>query len=263
MSDFVDVSDLSDDTRAALRRHIISLADTKRFMGIRYSDWLLGAPTLETCIAASSMAQDEWGHARLLYAMLKDLGEDPTAVEHDRADDEFANVSALDEPLPDWAAVIAAMVLVDGAITAALESFAEGRFESATSRGPKMILEEEFHRSLGDAWYRRLADSTSEEARDLLAAATRSMLSVTLAWLGAADSEARALVEAGIIGDPKAAVDSYRERVGPLVALAGIELDEVQPAQEWDSRRGRAPGQPDADSCERVRGDRNRALFVE
>ena len=73
MSTTLDVSKLDAAGRAALERLILSLADSKRLMGIRYSDWILGAPSVETGIATSSMTQDEWGHARLLYAMLKDL----------------------------------------------------------------------------------------------------------------------------------------------------------------------------------------------
>ena len=85
MSDVIDPATLSADQKTALERLILTLADSKRVMGIRYSDWNLGAPSVETGIAMSSMTQDEWGHARLLYAMLKPLGGDPEAVEHDRA----------------------------------------------------------------------------------------------------------------------------------------------------------------------------------
>ncbi len=84
MSEFLDVGGLDDTGRAALRRLVTTLADSKRLMGIRYSDWLLGAPSIETGIATSSMAQDEWGHARLLYSMLKELDVDPVGVERDR-----------------------------------------------------------------------------------------------------------------------------------------------------------------------------------
>ena len=69
MSATISVDALGADDRAALKRLILGLADSKRLMGIRYSDWVLGAPSVETGIATSSMTQDEWGHARLLYAM--------------------------------------------------------------------------------------------------------------------------------------------------------------------------------------------------
>ena len=164
MTEMLEVDRLDDGARAALRRLLLTLADSKRLMGIRYSDWLLGAPSIEAGIATSSMSQDEWGHARLLYAMLKGLGEDPVAVEHERSDEAYASLDPLDTAFPDWAAVVAGMVLVDGALTVALEAFSRGSFEPATTRVPKMLAEEEFHASLGRAWYRRLGEEAARAA---------------------------------------------------------------------------------------------------
>ena len=84
MSEALDISTLEGVRRDALIRLIITLADSKRIMGIRYSDWALGAPSIETGVSTSSMTQDEWGHARLLYAMLK-------SARHE----EFRSISAL------------------------------------------------------------------------------------------------------------------------------------------------------------------------
>ena len=263
MSEYLDTASLDAPTTAALKRLILSLADSKRLMGIRYSDWLLGAPSIETGIAASSMCQDEWGHARLLYAMLRDLGEDPVAVEHERPDEAYASVDPLDGPFPDWAAVVAGMVLVDGALSVVLASFAEGRFEPATTRVPKMLSEEAFHRSLGVAWYRRLAGSDAQEARNLLRGATESMLPSLLAWVGAADAAAVSLVEAGVIADAATLTGAFRHQVRDVLSEAGVDVDAVAAADAWDEGRGRGPGHPDADASERARGDRNRMLFVE
>lgn len=258
----LDPAALDTAVRGALRRLVLSLADGKRLMGIRYSDWLLGAPTIETGIAASSMAQDEWGHARLLYAMLKDLGEDPAAVEHRRSDAEYASVDPLDAPFPDWAAVVAGMVVVDGALATALSAFADGAFEPARTRVPKMLAEEEFHRSLGEAWYRRLAGA-SDEARTLLRAATERMLPPVLAWLGASDEAAATLVEAGVMRPGADVVAAFRDATRDVLAAAGVDVDAVEPAEAWDAARGRGPGHPDADALERARGDRNRMFLVE
>ena len=262
MADTLDVSSMDAAGREALERLVLTVADSKRLMGIRYSDWLLGAPSIETGIAASSMAQDEWGHARLLYAMLKELDVDPVPVEHDRPASAYASVGELDEEMPDWAALVAAMVLVDGALTAVLASFSEGTFEPARSRVPKMLAEEEFHASLGAAWYRRLA-ATEGEARALLTAATRSMLPGLLAWVGADDEAARAMVDAGVIGPANERLTAYREAVRPFTELVGVDVDAVAASGDWDSARGRTAGAPSEESIERVRGDRNRALFVE
>jgi len=140
-SERVGQSGMEEPLRGALRRHILTLADSKRLLGIRYSDWVLGAPSLESNIAAASMAQDEWGHARLLYALLKGVGESPREIEHERPAEAYASVDELDSPLEDWAEVVAAMVVVDGVLTAALASFAAGSYEPARARIPKMITE--------------------------------------------------------------------------------------------------------------------------
>ncbi len=262
MSAFLDLAGLDDRQEAALERLILTLADSKRLMGIRYSDWLLGAPSIETGISASSMAQDEWGHARLLYAMLKELGRDPVPVEHDRPAGEYASVAALDEEAPDWAALVATMVLADGAITSMLRSFASGTFESASNRVPKMLAEEEFHASLGAAWFRRLAE-TEGEARNLLLAAANAMLPGLVAWVGADDASARLMVDAGVIGPAEDRLADFRDSVRDLLALLDVDVDAVPADGEWDAARGRTPGHPGEEAVERARGDRNRALFVE
>jgi ring-1,2-phenylacetyl-CoA epoxidase subunit PaaC len=253
---------LDDHARSALTRLILTLADSKRLMGIRYSDWVLGSPSVETGVATSSMTQDEWGHARLLYSMLKVLGLDPAVVEHERPAEEYASIGCLDEPFPDWAAAVAGIVIVDGAISVALRAFSRGRYEPAGTRVPKMLAEERFHASLGDAWYRRLAAS-SEEARTLLRSATDAMLPVVLAWLGADDERAQRLVEAGITEAGADQVAAFRDAVRDVLASGGVDVDAAEPASEWDSARGRGPGHPDDDSMQRARGDMNRALLVE
>lgn len=259
----LDVTALDARTRSALERYILSLADSKRLMGIRYSDWNLGAPTVETGIAMSSMTQDEWGHARLLYAMLKDLDIDPVAVEHERPAAEYANVGPLDSQFPDWAATVAGIVIVDGALSAELAGFAAGSFEPAQTRCQKMLSEEEFHASLGAAWYRRLAAS-SEEAQTLLRKATDRFLPAVLAWLGAEDDAARALVDLNVTTPAADKLAAFKDAVRDVLAAGGVDVDAVEPDTEgWDDERGRGPGHPDHDTVERARGDRNRALFVE
>ena len=253
--------DLDLSIESALIRHIITLADSKRILGIRYSDWLLGAPSIETGIAASSMAQDEWGHARLLYAMLKDLGVDPAAVERERPAVEYASLDPLDERFADWASVVSAMVCVDTALTAALEAFAAGSFEPARSRIPKMVMEETFHRDLGHAWFRRLA-SGSEEATERLSSSLTAMLPRTVAWLEPTDASFRALVAAGLVEE--GATERFWVQHGAVFEGVGVNRSTVEAVREgWDESRSRGPGHPDLQTIEQARGDRNRALLVE
>ena len=262
MSNPIDPATLSADQTAALERLILTLADSKRLMGIRYSDWNLGAPSVETGIAMSSMTQDEWGHARLLYAMLKPLGKDPKVAEHDRATSEYASIAALDEEAPDWAALVAMIGLADRAISVVLESFSRGGYELAGTRIPKMLAEEQFHVSLGAAWFKRLS-STEGEARTLLTGAAEAMLPGLLAWVGADDAPMQALVTAGLIGPAEERLSAYRDSVRDLAALVDIDVDAVEAASDWDESRGRTSGALNDEAAGRARGDLNRALLVE
>lgn len=252
-----------DSTPGPLSRHILSLADTKRLLGIRYSDWILGSPSIETGIAASSMAQDEWGHARLLYAMLKKLGYDPFEVEHTRPADRYYSAPALDGPFADWADFTAAVVVVDGALAVALESFAAGNFALARTRVPKMLAEEEYHRRFGSAWFARLAGAGGD-AESRLRESAMAMLPSTLAWLLPGDEVYDELVDDGRVW----AADRVRERCIDRLAATlrgtGIALADVEPDHGgWDPERRRGPGAPGEEAVERARGDRNRDLFVE
>lgn len=248
---------------APLARHILSLADTKRLLGIRYSDWILGSPSIETGIAASSMAQDEWGHARLLYAMLKRFDFDPFEVEHDRPAGRYYSAPVLDRPFADWADFVAATVVVDGALAVALESFGAGNFALARSRVPKMLAEEEYHHQFGAAWFTRLAGSGGEGAERLQASA-RGMLPSTLAWLLPDDDLYGTLVAEGSVWPGVRVREVCEARVGVTLEAAGVDLAGIAPARDgWDPERRRGAGAPAEEAVERARGDRNRALFVE
>ncbi len=254
---------LDPETRKGFRRLILSLADTKRILGIRYSDWLLGAPSIEAGIAVSSMAQDEWGHARLLYSVLKDFGDDPLEVEHSRDASAYASVDTLDRPFPDWSAVVVGMVVVDGVLSSALEGAGSGAYEPLSGRVSKMLAEEEFHGELGRAWLRRIAES-SGVGRARLRERVEEVLLPTLRGLLPTDPLQGRLVEAGLTASSQELRDRVREAVTPSLELLELEFPVVEGQGEgWDPDRGRGPGHPLEEAVERARGDRNRALFVE
>ena len=244
----------------ALRRRVLALADTKRLLGIRYSDWLLGAPSIEDGIACSGMAQDEWGHARLLYALFKECDEDPVAIEQDREPAAYANAPALDAPFEEWTDVVAAMYTVDGALTVALEALGSGRFDVAAGRIPKMLGEERYHADLAAAWLRRLA-AGAEEGATLLRDAFERTLPSTLAWLAPDDDVHAGLATAGFDAPAAELEAAWVERIRPGLEL--LSLPTPTRGGGWDPDRARGDGQPDADAVERARGVRNRMLFVE
>ncbi|MGH7545514.1 MAG: Phenylacetic acid catabolic protein, partial [Gemmatimonadota bacterium] len=195
------VDALPEAARSATRDLLLCIADSKRILGLRYADWILGAPELEAGIAASGMAQDEWGHARILYALLKDFGDDPQEIEHGRPASHYRAMEPLDRPWSTWPEFIAANVLVDTALTVVLESLADGALAPVASRLRKQIEEERFHFAHGVAWLRRLAGPDATPAsREAMAAGVRGIWPTVLLWLGPADSAAgSALADAAVL----------------------------------------------------------------
>ncbi len=90
-----------------------SLADNKSALGRRYGEWAVSAPTIESAVAAAAMAQDELGHARSTYPVLAKLG----VQRSDEGLDSGHPLAVIATPLPDWASVIAANLVVDGILT--------------------------------------------------------------------------------------------------------------------------------------------------
>lgn len=259
----VGLTSAAEPLQKAMRRLLLTLADTKRILGLRYSDWLLGAPAIEAGIAASSMAQDEWGHARLLFATLGDFGENPADLEHERPAAEWASLEVLDGPYEDWAEFVGRSLVVDAALATALEGIQRGGYAPIEGRLSKMLSEEEFHRSLLEAWSTRLA-SGSQEARSRLGHAITGAFAPALRWVGPGDGPHARLRDAGLTAGAPALRRALTERVEPFVRSLGLNLPGPAPLDEsWDPERARGPGQPDEDVVERARGDRNRALFVE
>ena len=269
--------ELAPEIRDALRDLILTLADNKRLLGIRYSDWMLGAPTLESGIAASSMAQDEWGHGRLTYALLSDFGDEPNRIEHEREADEYHSMEALDRPLPSWNELIAAALLLDTALTTQFEALAESRYSPVHNRVQKLLDEETLHFQHAAGWTRRLAGAPA--VRDDFRAALTRFLPEALRWFGPADaSRTEQLVAKGFV---RADADSLRrrllQRVGPILSDAGFAntLGLSEQKGEWSyagdldwtgwserTRRGGGGG-PDTETLARVRGDKNREMLLD
>jgi ring-1,2-phenylacetyl-CoA epoxidase subunit PaaC len=273
---FEKADQLPEDARGPLRDLILALADSKRVLGLRYSDRMLGAPTLEAGIAASSMAQDEWGHGRLTYALLGDLGDDPKVLEHERRGAEYRSPPALDAPFGSWSDMIAAGLLVDTALSVQYGALAESRYAPVRNRVQKLLDEERFHFQYAAGWARRIA--AVPQLRDELRASLARYLPEAVRWLGRDEAAGtRRLVEEGIVlGEPSALRARFLQRVGPVLDEIGM-ADALGLTQGgggwsytgslgwsgWDDSSRRAGGGLDEETAARARGDKNRAMLLD
>lgn len=275
---YTKASQLPDDARAATGDLILVLADNKRVLGMRYSDWILGAPSVEAGIACSAMAQDEWGHSRILYAMLRDFDLDPKSLEHDREATEYRNSDLIDSPTDGWPGLLALNLLFDTALSVQFDALGASRFEPLHYKVRKLLEEERFHFEHARGWVNRL--SGTDVGRDALRQAFEPVWSTCLRWFGPSDDPLGTALVAAEITD--AGPDELRRRwlarVGPVVHEAGLGLAEadgdswsttVTPEwSDWDSsarrsnRDGGASG-PDATTLASVRGDKNRSMLLD
>jgi phenylacetate-CoA oxygenase PaaI subunit len=262
--DIKSPDELTPELSRALHDLILSLADSKRIMGIRYSDWVLGAPELEASIAASSLAQDEWGHSRILYALLKDFGENPQAIEHERDREQYCNIEALDSPLETWPEFVVTNAIVDGALTEQLEALGDSRYATLRQRVQKQLEEERFHQGHAAAWLARLG-TTSDATRGAVQAALDARWGAVLHWFGpdefGAGGTADGLWErAG--GELR---QRFMQRLVALIERCGLNVPEVKlDFSDWDATsRRKSRGGPDEDAVARARGDRSRAMLLD
>lgn len=209
-----DPKDLDSSTRRALADLILALADTKRFLGLRYAEWSDGAPALEAAVAASAMAQDELGHSRALLPMLKDFPEVDQSIPDEAPRQSYSNIAFLDREFANWATFVAANVLIGTALTITLESARNSTYIPLRTRAVKILEEERFHWMHGEGWFKRLAADAKEGLE--LSFQTEEILPQALCWFGNSNEDPLRLGVLDAGGDELRA--RYMNRVGPLLA---------------------------------------------
>jgi 1,2-phenylacetyl-CoA epoxidase catalytic subunit len=216
-----------------------SLADNKAALGRRYAEWAVSAPTLESAVAAAAMAQDELGHSRSTYPVLKALGSD-VAQEAPFGGDR--RLELLDSELGDWTAVVAANLLVDGVLTTFVAACSDSSVAPMAQRARKILQEEGSHRIHAEAWAKRLCRS-GEQQRLALVTALRDTWEQAGRWLGpAGDPGLEAAFSLDMVSSDAAAQRAMiRGWLPELLAAEGVtlELDEPTDFSRWDPDRRR------------------------
>ena len=211
-----------------------SYADNKGALGRRYGEWAVSAPTIEAAVAAAAMAQDELGHARSTYPVLDKLG-------HPRDEDGLDTSHALPllaAELPDWPAMIAANLVVDGILTTWIAGARGSSLEPLAQRARKILQEEGAHKVHAEAWARRLCRGADRE---------RLLQRVGEAWAQAArwpgpddDPGYREALDAGMLAYGPAEVRrQVRDWLTDVLAREGCATDLPEPANwsGWDATR--------------------------
>jgi phenylacetate-CoA oxygenase PaaI subunit len=209
------------------------LADNKYFLGKRYAEWCSSAPTLDSSVAAAAMAQDELGHARAIYPLLRDLRPDAGHEVEPETRTVFLNLPALDHSFANWQEFIAANFLLDAAMTVIFEAAQSSAYEPLAGRSRKVQQEERLHTAHAHGWVRRLA-RTGGGVRAALEEALRTIWAQSLCWLGPAGAD-EPLAAADVLD---AAPDTFRARllaaIGPTILENGLSLPLRRTAKGWE-----------------------------
>jgi 1,2-phenylacetyl-CoA epoxidase catalytic subunit len=230
-----------DGATATMTSLIGSLADNKGALGRRYGEWAVSAPTIESAVAAAAMAQDELGHARSTYPVLAKLGVE----RQDEGLDVGRPMYVIEQPLPDWASVIAANLVVDGILTTFVASARRSSIEPLAQRARKILQEEGSHRVHAEAWLRRMCRAGGSDAQ-LLVQRVGEMWAEASHWPGPADDPGyAAATNQGMVSEgPDEVRGRVREWLVELLTAERLDMVLKDPVDwsRWDAdtRRLRA-----------------------
>ena len=208
--------------RRALAAYLLSIADDELILGHRHSEWTGFAPDIESDVALSSIAQEEIGHARLLYERVGELvGGDPDTLAFGRPPDQFRNAVLVERPNADWGYSIVRMFLYDRVDAVRLDALAGGAASPLSDLAKALRREEKYHQKYGEEWLRRLATATKDSR-------ARIQEALNSAWPDAPAlfepvEGVETLVNGGILAAPlDAQTTHWKESVVPMVEELGL-----------------------------------------
>src|SRR3989337_4037012 len=86
-----------------LAGYLLAIADDELIVGHRHSEWTGFAPDIESDVAMSSIAQEEIGHARVLYDQIAALeGTSADRLAFGRGLEAVCNAGLTQRPKGDW-----------------------------------------------------------------------------------------------------------------------------------------------------------------
>ena len=206
----------------ALGTFVAAVADTKFFLGRRVAEWSVGAPELESAVACAAVAQEELGHARVLYPLLADLPLRTPLAPLEREDGRAVVFCPefLRQPWRSWPEAVVGLALVDTALTVALQAATSSAHEELARRACRIVEEERFHSVFAWGRVRALLSRLPAGAAEALIPAR---LAQVLRWLSSATAGLGVLKAAGVVD---ANGDAVRERYLTQVRaqLEGLEV---------------------------------------
>jgi ring-1,2-phenylacetyl-CoA epoxidase subunit PaaC len=164
------------------RAVLLAFADDEHLMGQRHTEWIGVAPFLEEDLAFSSIAQDELGHAAMLYELVLEsvAGDSATAAMSSdvdelafrRAPEAYRSCWLAEAPCQAWADALVRHWLYDAAEQLRWEALAESAHPGLAGTAARALHEEQYHGRHADALLDAMRGDTiaEEKIRDALRA---------------------------------------------------------------------------------------------
>lgn len=233
---------------AALANLIVAVADNKYFLAYRLAGWGVGAPALESAVACTATAQEEAGHARGLYSLLEDFPPNIRPVPLEREDDRDRKyaVSYLLDGSDSWYRAVAALTLMDFAMTTLLEACTDSSIAELRKRADRILGDERFHIRYVEGRLRELGASPAEAAA--LEEELAALLPETLCWFGPpGEPGLELLVAAGIVACGNEELrERYLDGLRAQTERAGLRLPDTGelPWERWNQLERRLMTEP-------------------
>lgn len=238
---FHSAEDLPEALAPAVLSWLLSVADTKHRIGLQFSRWVTGTPALEAAVSSAAITQDELGHARSIYSLLRNYPGAPESIgaENDlEARDIYYAPAALMPSWESWLQVVAINVVLDSALQIAIAQMQDSTFQPLAGRIAKIMQEEKFHRVFGHSWIERLVQQ-EDMLKEQLQQKVDWAWQITGQWIGPDDDPVTTqLVAAGVLGSGTAVIrKQWLAEVEPVLTINGLTVPEDKSDwSNWDAQ---------------------------
>lgn len=243
---------MTPETRDALVRYLLTVADDELVLGYRDSEWTAAAPMVEEDVAFSSLAQDEIGHARLYYLLAAELtGGDADRLALLRPKSEYSHARLLEErtapkymvsgehlPGGGWSRAVARRYLYDLFDDLRTSALAESAYPPLAGAVRKVRREEHYHLRHGDTWWRALAEGGAD-AHERLQRTLDTLWPGLLGLFEEAPGELQLQAEGLLSRRTSELRPDWLDRVADSCAKAGLRLPDGPDAALLGGREGR------------------------
>lgn len=213
--------------QTAVKELLYKMADDQLVLGHRNAEWTGLGPLLEEDIAFASIAQDKVGHARQLYILLNQLGEqEPDQLAFMRTPETFKNSIFTELPVGEYDFSLVRHFLFDMAELVRFEALKQSSYTPLAELAAKYFGEIKYHVMHGRTWMKRLGNS-SEEAMGRMQDALDYALPYALGLFEHSPYEDILISSGAFVGEDEIKA-RWTEKISQTISETQLELPDLR-----------------------------------